>query len=348
MTKEERERVARKSGKTDYYELLEVSPRARKEVIKAAFKTLMGTYHPDHHMTDRVAKSLNEAHGVLTNDKSRAKYDKERNNVKGTIIGDYKVIKLIAEGGFGKTYLGEQMLVGEKVCIKHALSVSPQDEEILVEETKAVWDLRHYAIPAMRNIVKLDDGSLALIMSYVPGPTLEQIVDDGDDRMDPETVCWITQRVLNVLMYLHYNGVIHGDVKPQNIIVQPDSHMVVLVDYGLSLIRPSRNSSSKGYTPFFAPPEQIKGFTLLPGSDMYALGMTMIYALGGDVKKKEVPSSVPEPVCEFIKRLIAYDILARPDWEKENLLETLQEIRVESFGRDCSFGKAIPGFKKGK
>jgi serine/threonine protein kinase len=335
--------VGKKKG-TDFYELLEVSPRARKEVINAAFKSLMSVYHPDHHKTDRIAKSLTEAHRVLTNDKSRTKYDKQKNSGKGIIIGDYKVIKLIAEGGFGKTYLGEQMLCGEKVCIKHALSISPQDEEILIEETKAVWDLRHYAIPAMRNIVKLDDGSLALVMSYIPGPTLEQIVDDK--KLDAETVCWITQRILNVLMYLHYNGVIHGDVKPQNIIIQPESHMVVLVDYGLSLIRPSKDSSSKGYTPFFAPPEQIKGFTLLPGSDMYALGMTMIYALGGDIKKKEVPSSVPDPVCKFLKRLIAFDILARPDWEKENLLETLQKVRMEAFGRDNSFGKAIKGFKK--
>jgi len=338
--------VARKkSKKPDYYGLLEVSPRASKEVIKAAFKALMGKYHPDHHKTDRVAKSLNEAYRVLMNSKSRAEYDEERENIEGKIIGDYRVLELIAEGGFGKTYIGEQMLVGEKVCIKHALSVSPQDEEILLEETKAVWDLRHYAIPAMRNIIKLDDGSLALIMSYIPGPTLEQMIE-RNKKIDPETVCWITQRVLNVLMYLHYHGVIHGDVKPQNIIIQPESHMVVLVDYGLSLIRPKKDSSSKGYTPFFAPPEQIKGFTLLPGSDLYSLGMTMIYALGGDIQKKEVPSTVPAPVCSFIKKLIAYNVLNRPDWEKENLLETIQEVRIEAFGRDCSFGKGIPGFTK--
>ena len=329
---------------TDFYELLEVSPRARKEVIGAAFKVLMGIHHPDHSKETRVAKSLTEAYGVLTNDKSRKKYDKTRENREGTMIGDYKVVKLIAEGGFGKTYLGEQVVVGEKVCIKHALHVSPQDEEILIEETKAVWDLRHYAIPAMRNVIRLEDGSLALIMSYVPGPTLEEIIDKNG-KLDPETVCWITQRILNVLMYLHYNGVIHGDVKPQNIIVQPDSHMVVLVDYGLSLIRPTKDSSSKGYTPFFAPPEQVKGFTLLPGSDMYALGMTMIYALGGDIRKKEVPSNVPDPVCNFLKRLIAFDILSRPDWEKENLLETLEQVRIDAFGRASSFGKVMERLK---
>lgn len=327
----------------DYYELLEVSPRARKEVINAAYKALMGIYHPDKTGSDRVAKSLNEAHEVLNNPKARKSYDKDRENITGTIIGEYRVLELIAEGGFGKTYKGEQILTGMPVCIKHASSVSPQDEEILIEETKAVWDLRHYAIPAMRNLLKLDDGSLALVMSYIPGPTLEDIVEKNK-RLDPEHVCWISERVLNALMYLHYNGVVHGDVKPQNIIIQPESHQVVLVDYGLSIIRPTKDSSSKGYTPFFAPPEQMNGMTLLPESDFYALGMTMVYALGGDIAKKHVPDNTPDGVCNFIKRLIVRDVLGRPRWDKENLVETLQKIRETDFGRTCSFGKKIRGF----
>jgi serine/threonine protein kinase len=146
-------------------------------------------------------------------------------------------------------------------------------------------------------------------------------------RLDAETVCWITERVLNALRYLHFHGVVHGDVKPQNIIVQPDKHMVVLVDYGLSLIRPSADSSAKGYTPFYASPEQIAGLTLLPESDFYSLGMTMIAALGGDLGRK----------------MVAHDILDRPRWDKEDLIETLQKARVKSFGRSSSFGKKIEG-----
>lgn len=327
----------------DYYGLLEISPRARKEVISAAYRALMNIYHPDKAGSNRVAKSLNEAYRVLNNAKSRKKYDRERENLEGTIIGEYRVLEMIAEGGFGKTYKGEQVLLGTPVCIKHASNISPQDEEVLTTEAKAVWDLRHYAIPAMRNILKLEDGSLALIMSYVPGSTLDEIIEKNG-KLDSEHVCWITERILNALMYLHYNGVIHGDVKPQNIIVQPESHTVVLVDYGLSIIRPSRNSSSKGYTPYFAPPEQISGMTLLPESDFYALGMTMIYALGGDVTRKHVPDSIPNEVCNFIKKLIMRDVLGRPRWDEENLIETLRNIRENSFGRSCSFGKKVRGF----
>jgi serine/threonine protein kinase len=326
----------------DFYELLEVSPRARREVIDAAHKALLQIYHPDRTGDDRVAKSLGEAHQTLSDGKARKKYDRERNRDAGKVIGNYRIIEEIAEGGFGKTYRGEHTLLGTPVCIKHASRVSPQDEAILMGEAKAIWDLRHYAIPSVRDILKLEDGSLALVMSYIPGPTLDQITDKRGS-LDAETVCWITERVLNALRYLHFHGVVHGDVKPQNIIVQPEKHMVVLVDYGLSLIRPVADSSSNGYTPFYASPEQQAGLTLLPESDFYSLGMTMISALGGDLGRKRVPEDLPDPVCGFIRSLVSHDILDRPRWDKEDLIEILRGIRVESFGRSSSFGKRIEG-----
>jgi len=286
---------------------------------------------------------LGEAHVVLKNKRSRAKYNHELLKHHGTTIGDYRVLEEIAEGGFGITYRGEHVTLGTPVCIKHASSISPQDEEILMEEARAIWDLRHFAIPAVRNILKLDDGSVALVMSYIPGPTLFEIIEENG-RLSPEHVCWIAERILNALKYLHFHGVIHGDVKPGNVIIQPDSHMVALVDYGLSLIRPSRSDKSKGYTPMFAPPEQIQGRSLLPESDLYSLGMTMVFALGGDVNKKQVPTSVPEPLCRFVKKLITYDMMSRPRWDKQDLIGELQDIRQKTFKRTSSFGMKIPGF----
>lgn len=329
--------------KRDYYDLLEVSPGASPAVIGAAFKVLMTQHHPDKTGDDRMAKLLGEAHAVLKNKRSRKKYDRDRLKQHGKIIGDYRVLEEIAEGGFGITYRGEHVTLGTPVCIKHASSISTQDEEILMEEARAIWDLRHYAIPAVRNILKLEDGSVALVMSYIPGPTLYEIIE-ANRRLSAEHVCWITERILNALKYLHFHGVIHGDVKPGNVIIQPDSHMVALVDYGLSLIRPSRSSKSKGYTPLFAPPEQIRGMTLLPESDLYSLGMTMVFALGGEVKKKEVPEEVPDSLCRFIRRLITYDMLQRPRWDKNDLIKELQDIRLKEFGRSSSFGMNIPGF----
>jgi len=332
------------SRKKDYYDVLEVSPRARPEVIGAAYKALMKIFHPDKCEDDRVSKQLNEAHQVLSNAKSRKKYDAGKDDLEGTVVGAYRILEQIAEGGFGKTYKGEHVSLGTPVCIKHASNISPQDEEILMGEAKSIWDLRHFAIPAIRDILKLDDGSLALVMSYIPGPTLEQIIEKNGG-LDAEHVCWITERCLNALMYLHYHATVHGDVKPQNIIIQPSSHTVVLVDYGLSVVRPNSSSKSLGYTPHFAPPEQIKGMPLLPESDYYSLGMTMVYALGGDVGSRDVPKRTPDLVCEFIKKLIVYDVLARPRWNEESLMEELQNIRQQTFKRTCSFGMNIPGFK---
>lgn len=266
--------------------------------------------------------------------------DRDDRDLAGRIAGNYRVLEMIGEGGFGKTYKGEHMILEEPVCIKHAAYISPKDERILIEEAKTMWDLRHYGIPAMRDLIKIDD-SMALIMSFIPGLTLEKIMEKTE-KLDAEHVAWICERSLNVLKYLHYNGIIHGDVKPQNIIIQPESHGVVLVDFGLASVKPQNSTKSRGYTPYFSSPEQIRGETLIPESDFYSLGVTMIYALGGDIETKRIPSPTPEEFCYFIKRLIVRDPISRPNWEKEDLAETLQSIREKSFGRRHSGMKPLP------
>lgn len=335
-------RTARNAS-PNYYELLQVSPRARPEVIHAAYRALMKAHDADEDAG--FVGRLSEAYGILATAESRARYDREREDLGGKIIGQFRVLEPIAEGGFGKTYKGEHVLVREPVCIKHCSRISADDAEILIEEARAMWDLRHYAFPAVRNLLQLDDGSLALVMSYIKGKTLAQIVEKHG-ALDPEHVAWITQRILNALKYLHYHGVVHGDIKPQNVIVQPESHIVVLVDFGLSAIKPTRDTGSKGYTDLFAPPEQVKGSTLIPETDFYSLGMTMIHALSGGmehVERKEVPEKVPDPLCDFIRRLTVREVLERPNWEKEDLFETIEKVRVESFGRATSNMKPLPG-----
>lgn len=326
----------------DPYKILEVSNRASPIVIKAAYQALMKKFHPDHDGNEQKAKDLNAAFDILSNPNKKKDYDKNEQNKTGTIIGNYRVLESIAEGGFGQTYKGEHLLTKDVVCIKHCSMVSPAHDSILIEETRAIWDLRHYALPAMRDLIRLDDGSLALIMSYIPGYTLEHIVDKVG-KMDPETVAWITERVLNALLYLHHHGVIHGDIKPQNIIIQPSQHSVVLVDFGLAMVKPSESTKSQGYTPIFSSPEQISGKVLLPASDYYSLGMVMVYALNGNKRMdtKQVPASVPDPMVDFIYQLTKKEVLARP---QEDLFDFFVKVRQESFGRARSGMKNIPGF----
>jgi serine/threonine protein kinase len=310
------------------YSLLEVDPKARKEVVQAAYKALALEFKDD----EKRLKAINGAKDVLLNEAKRTEYDGVRETIKkGKLVGEYRITEKIAEGGFGTTYKAEHIKLGMPVCIKHANNISKSDEELLIEEAKSIWDLRHYSIPAIRDILKLDDGSVALVMSYVEGPTIAQIMEKKK-HLDPEHISWITSRVLNVLKYLHFHGVVHGDVKPQNIIVQPHSHQIVLVDYGLATIRPQSTSTNKGYTPIFAAPEQIEGKPLVPETDFYGLGTTMIYCLGGDVEQRRVPEHTPDAMCKFIKKLIPVEVLSRPNW-KEDLCDTYATVREECFGR---------------
>lgn len=331
---------------TSHYDTLQVHPRASQSVIKAAYYALMRDAHPDVTKTmGKRAIRFNEAYEILSNPDKKVAYDADlKKPIDGKIIGAYRVLDKIAEGGFGKTYRGEHVTVGEKVCIKHCSEISPDHEAILVNEARAMWDLRHYSIPAVRDLIKLSDDTMALVMSFIPGPTLAQVIEKNG-RMDPEHVAWVSQRILNALMYMHERGVVHGDLKPQNIIIEPDSHTVVLVDFGLAMIKPKRTDAAKGFTDLFAPPEQLLGGVLIPESDLYSLGMTMIYALSGDDKHllgKQVPSHVPDPLCQFIRRLIVREPLQRPRvWKQENLYETITNVRQQSFGRSTSGMKPL-------
>lgn len=322
---------------TDFYKVLEVDPKASTEVIEAAYRALAKKNQDD----ENRLKKLNAAKSVLFDQKKRKKYDNQEEPETGKVVGGYRIVEKIAEGGFGTTYKAVHVMTGCPVCIKHAATISASDEALLMEEAKSCWDLRHWGIPSMRDILKMPDKSLALVMSYVPGPTLAQIVEKHPEGIEPEHVAWITERILNILKYLHFHGVVHGDVKPQNIIVQPESHTVTLVDYGLSAVRPSGKTGAKGYTPFFASPEQKAGKTPIPETDLYGLGMSIIFALGGDVEFIKVPGSTPDGLCAFIKKLIKQEPLARPNWQKEDLCETIQEIRERDFGRKASGMKPL-------
>jgi len=249
-----------------------------------------------------------------------------------TTIGNYKIVREIAEGGFGRTYEARHLLLDEKACLKQNLKMTAEDEKLLRQEAKLLWNIHHYSLPAMRDYFKSPDGSFIMAMSFVEGKTLEHSVKKHT-AIHPEDVCWISQRILNALNYLHYHGIIHGDVKPANIIVQPQLHNAFLVDYGLASLRPKRYSAAIGYTPIFAAPEFTQGKSPLPSSDLYSLGLTMMYVLGGDPIAKKMPDHVPQPIQKFFKQFVVHDPLERPDWQKQDLVERLSDIRYEVFGR---------------
>lgn len=250
-----------------------------------------------------------------------------------SVIGSYEIVKQIGEGGFGRTYEGRHILNHAiKACLKQSINLSAADAELLIKEADVMATVHHYSLPAFRGLVKATDGSLVLIMSFVEGRTLDKIVEKHK-ALHPEEVSWITERALGALFYLHYRGIVHGDIKPSNIIVQPKYHNAVLIDYGLASIKPTSTSKAKGYTPIFSAPEIMQGKPPLPESDIYSLGLTMMYAMGGDPVLKILPDYVPKALQEFCSKLWRYNPLNRINWEKEDLVSMLSDVRLEAFGR---------------
>ncbi|HAU66692.1 TPA: hypothetical protein DCW61_05080 [Candidatus Uhrbacteria bacterium] len=251
-------------------------------------------------------------------------------------IGNYYIIKQIGEGGFAYTYLAEHCILKQPACIKQNIRLSKEDAEMLVQEAKLLWDVHHHSLPSLRDMIQLDDGSLAMVMSFIPGKDLYKIkTQDYPDGIDPEHICWITQRILGAFRYLHYYGIVHGDVKPQNKIIQPKQHNAVLVDYGLSTAFSGRFTKCPGCTPAFAAPEQLEGKPPIPETDIYGLGASMIFALGGHIGALTMPSSVPEKLQKFFLQMVRHDPLKRPN-DAVALADELGNIRQEVFGRRSS------------
>ncbi len=260
-------------------------------------------------------------------------------------IGNYEIIKQIGEGGFGRVFQARHKYLGEKACIKQNLNASREDVELLYNEAKMLWKLDDYhSIPSVKDFFELDKENAVMVLRYIDGKTLEDIVEKKGP-IHPEDVCWITERLLGALYYSHCNGVVHTDVKPQNVFVEPEKHDIKLIDFGMATYKPKSSTRPVGYSPKYAAPELFAGKPPIPETDLYGAGIVMLRALGGDVMKKTFRDDTPEKIAEFCKKLVRYDPSERPNWEKENPLEELAEIRLAVFGRKHSTDKDLKGGK---
>lgn len=326
----------------DYYGLLEVDPAASDEVVVAAYDALRSK-------TDGLENARREAFDVLSDSARRQNYDEALiNNYYGPgNIGNYQILRIIMQNGFGKTYAAKHLETGMLVWITHANKISPRTARILREEVIKSWDLQHPSIPVIRDFFKMPDGRYVVVTSSVVGKTLEQLVLENG-KLEPIHIGWIIDRSLNAYRYLHHYGRVHGGGNPKSIILQHD-HAVVLIRSNFVGVNPELICASSDYDQIFMPPEQISNEKLWPESDFFSLGASMIYALTGDieaVKDVQFPDFVPRPLREFIRLLMKKDSQYRPRWEDENLIQTFRQVRIESFGKDHTDMEPIPGLSE--
>lgn len=223
------------------------------------------------------------------------------------MLGPYEILRPLGEGGFAQTYEARHRLLGTKACLK--VCRERENEDLMLAEARILWDLHHPSLPTLRDVLRDDRGRLTLVMRFVEGQTLDRATP-----IDLATAVQVLGRLLRALKVLHHRGIVHNDIKPQNIVLEPDRHGVVLVDFGVSTVRPRSGSAAPGFSDLYAAPEVVAGRPPLPESDLYSLGLSVLTALGGDPARRVLPEGVPEPFLELLVALGRREPERRPRW----------------------------------
>ena len=251
------------------------------------------------------------------------------------IIGNrYQITKLIGKGGMAEVYLAWDSILNREVAVK-VLKSDMSDDDVALErfkrEANSTTQLSHPNIVDVYDVG--DDGDKHyIVMEYVKGVTLKQLIRKRGAIPYKEAV-WMMKQLSGALMEAHRKGIIHRDVKSQNVLIKPDG-TVKLSDFGIALANGSMQITSKdsvlGSVHYLAP-ELSKGRQASMQSDIYSLGIVFYELLTGDVPfkadtpvqvalmhvKQELPSirkynhDIPQSVEDIVKKATAKQLSER-------------------------------------
>ncbi|MEO0967890.1 MAG: serine/threonine-protein kinase [Cyanobacteria bacterium J06639_18] len=225
-----------------------------------------------------------------------------------TLDGRYLIVRQLGQGGFGKTYLAENINRFNEVCVLKEFSpqiqtdyVLQKAEELFQREASVLYKLEHPQIPRFRELLRTNYHNkkyLFLVQDYVEGKTynslLQTKLEQGLHFSEAEII-QLLQQILPVLDYIHSLGVIHRDISPDNLILRSRDQLPVLIDFG-GVKQVAAEVASQYYQPGvgvslpqptvlgkagYAPPEQMQTGLVAPHSDLYALAATALVLLTG-------------------------------------------------------------------
>ena len=208
--------------------------------------------------------------------------------LRRALAGRYEVERMLGQGGMGSVFLGRDIVLDRPVAIKVVapeLAGAEAIRERFLQEARLVARLRHPSIVAVYAAGEAE-GLLYFVMELVEGESLrDRLARDG--RMDGEAGAVVLRDLARALSYAHEHGVVHRDVKPENILLDGATGRALLVDFGVAraLSAGDARVTMTGYTlgsPKYMSPEQASGERDLDGrSDVYSLGLVGYEMLSG-------------------------------------------------------------------
>lgn len=205
----------------------------------------------------------------------------------GTVIaGRYVLKELIGQGGMADVFLARDEILDRDVAIK-ILRSHLADDALYVQrfarEASAAATLSHKNIVEIYDVGE-DEGTYFIVMEYVPGTTLKELINKRGALLLSEAID-IMRQLISGVIEAHKNGVIHRDLKPQNILIT-DSGVLKIGDFGIAMVQSfaqvTESTTIMGSLHYLAP-EIVRGEKATPQSDIYALGIIFYELLRGKV-----------------------------------------------------------------
>jgi len=201
--------------------------------------------------------------------------------------GRYRVTREIGSGGMGAVYEAIDLRLGHRVAVKLALTKDKELWKQFESEARLMAQLNHPVLPRVSDYFKEADRAF-FVMEFVDGANLAEIIARRREPLPAHTVVAWADQLLDALMYLHSHErqVIHRDIKPHNLKITP-AGKIVLLDFGLAKSQAAGVTELElcrsifGFSPRYAPLEQIQDLGTTPQSDIYALGATLYHLLTG-------------------------------------------------------------------
>lgn len=207
----------------------------------------------------------------------------DKSPTKHRKIGAYRVQGELGRGGMAQVYKGLHETIQREVAIKELLPEAQKDKESLSRfhrEALALAAFRHQNIVTLYDLVEKND-SLFMILEFVDGPTLQELIKDGP--LPPDVAAVIGARIASALDHAHFRHIIHRDLKPGNVMLTKAGE-VKLMDFGIAkdvdLVALTQQGMAVG-TPAYMSPEQVTGVQLDPRTDIFSLGVLLYEALTG-------------------------------------------------------------------
>ncbi len=274
-------------------------------------------------------------------------------------IAGYQIKRLLGSGGFGKSYLAYNDTLAMPCVIKQLSLARLQDWkslELFEREAKILSQLDHPRIPRFiefKTEIREEQEQVYLIQAYTPGASLQERVDQGQHFSETE-ILQMALETVRILLYLQELNppLIHRDIKPGNLILN-DMGEVHLIDFGaVGYQNPSQQGSSTIVGTFgYMAPEQFQG-RATPGSDIYGLGATMLFALTHKAPHEFTSKGLRLDFrTELNVSTACLDLLEKmlePDWEQRYLpLQLVRDLKALQAGQPLAIQQAEPLKKAG-